>query len=64
MFEKANDRCLAVLEELELEIRRLNKEINYLKDLVNELMIENKEYREMEIRFRSYIEKHEKSLEV
>lgn len=38
-----NNRCLARLEELELENERLNKEVNYLKDLVSELMIENRD---------------------
>lgn len=60
---KANDRCLAVLEELELENEILKKENMSLKKVLSEISKENKSYREVVGRLRASIEKYERSLE-
>lgn len=56
MKEKTNYRCLAVLEELELENQILQKENMSLKKVLAELVRENKECRDVIERFKSRIE--------
>lgn len=60
---KASDRCLSVLEELELENEILRKENMSLKKVLTEITKENKGYRDTVDRFRAAIEKYERSLE-
>ncbi len=57
-----NDRCLARLEELELENQRLVDENVKLEELVYKREIENKELKIELSRLKSSIEKYERSL--